>query len=76
MNRWCAFWLALAASLPLLALGASPAAQKQAQRQSVQPGNNAPLWRGVKGAYAAHHEIWYHEVRSGKSRQHFAGQRP
>lgn len=40
--------LALGLSLPVSAADTS-SAQEQAQRQQVQPGNNAPVWRDVRG---------------------------
>lgn len=40
--------LLLAASLPLQAADAPTPAQQQAERQQVQPGNNAPMWREVR----------------------------
>ena len=47
LGRWLAVGcLALARVLPLQAADAPPA-QQQAERQLVQPGNNAPVWREV-----------------------------
>lgn len=48
LGRWLlAACLMLAGALPLHAADAPPA-QQQAERQQVQPGNNAPVWREVR----------------------------
>lgn len=51
VTRWfaalLAAWLCLFAGMATAADTSS--AQEQAQRQTVQPGNNAPVWRDVRG---------------------------
>lgn len=51
VTRWfaalLAVWLCLFAGMAVAADTSS--AQEQAQRQNVQPGNNAPVWRDVRG---------------------------
>ncbi len=48
LGRWLAVGcLVLAGAGPLLAADLPPA-QQQAERQQVQPGNNAPMWREVR----------------------------
>lgn len=50
LGRWLfAASLALAGGMPLAAAEAGPTpARQQAERELVQPGNNAPLWREVR----------------------------
>ncbi len=48
LMRFCA--VLCVALLPQFAWAAEPSsAQEQAQRQTTQPGNNAPVWRDVRG---------------------------
>jgi formate dehydrogenase subunit gamma len=50
MRQWlCAGLAALAIGLSAPVLAADPSAQEQAARQQTQPGNNAPVWRDVRG---------------------------
>lgn len=53
LGRWlAAACLTLGLALPVLAADATPPAQQQAQRQQVQPGNNAPVWREARSGEA------------------------
>jgi len=51
LKRWLVIVACvLAAAMPLSAAAAdTSSAQEQAARQQVQPGNNAPMWRDVRG---------------------------
>jgi formate dehydrogenase subunit gamma len=45
----CLFFAAFLALLPQFAAAADSGAKEQAERQITQPGNNAPVWREVRG---------------------------
>lgn len=50
IRQWlCAGLAALALGLSAPVAAADPSAQEQAARQQSQPGNNAPVWRDVRG---------------------------
>jgi formate dehydrogenase subunit gamma len=52
-GRWLgAACLMLGLALPVLAAEAATPAQQQVQRQQVQPGNNAPVWREARSGEA------------------------
>ncbi len=50
LGQWLfAACLTLAGSLPLAAAEPGPTpAQQQAERELIQPGNNAPVWREIR----------------------------
>lgn len=50
VSRWaaCVLFAWLAVALPVWAANADSSAREQAQRQAVQPFNNAPVWRDVR----------------------------
>ena len=49
LTRWAVGALAaITLTLPLLSVAADSSSKEQAQRQAVQPLNNAPVWRDVR----------------------------